>query len=106
MGVNKVFIRNVKKFRKNAGISQEKLAELCQSAHSYIRQIECGSRYPSFLFIEKLAAALNVAPYLLFYDEEMDKFGISDKLSVSETELLEIVSKDIHRTFDNLRVNK
>ena len=103
MGLYKVFIKNLKKWRKISGISQEKLAELCNSAHSYIRQIECGSRYPSFSFIEKLANALNIAPYLLFYEEETEKSYLSEIIQISEAELIEIISRDIHTAFEKLK---
>ena len=105
MALYKVFIRNLKRWRNAAGISQEKLAELCHSSHSYIRQIECGSRYPSFSFIEKLANALNVEPYLLFYDDKMDKINYLEKILAAETEkeLLEVISNDIHKVFEKLR---
>ena len=103
MGVNKVFVRNIKKWRKNAGISQKRLAELCDSAHSYIRQIECGSRSPSFAFIEKLAGALNIAPYLLFYDEKMNKIDSLEKITKAEKELIAAISGNIHKAFDKLK---
>jgi len=82
MALNKVFIRNLKKWRKVAGISQEKLAELCQSAHSYIRQIECGNRHPSFAFIEKISNALNVEPYKLFIDDSITESDSAVKSNI------------------------
>lgn len=57
------------KWRKKQGISQKTLAEQCEAAHTYIRQIESGSRTPSFAFIVKLAKALDIEAYQLFYDE-------------------------------------
>jgi len=102
MELIKVFARNMKKWRKIVGVSQEKLAERCNSAHSYIRQIECGSRYPSFSFIEKIARALNIAPYQLFYDEIAAKTAdpaLTEMKSI-ETELLETISDDIHKAFE------
>jgi transcriptional regulator with XRE-family HTH domain len=69
MDVSGLFVRNMKKWRKNRGISQKTLAERCEAAHTYIRQIESGSRTPSFAFIVKLAEALGIEAYLLFYDE-------------------------------------
>ena len=103
MEVNKTFIRNLKKWRKSAGISQHELAKLCQSAHSYIRQIECGSRLPSFAFIQKLANALDIAPYLLFYDDKMEKLDSLGRIAAIEAELLEAISRDINRSFDKLK---
>jgi len=69
MDMTHVFVRNLKKWRKNSGISQKVLAERCSAAHSYIRQIESGTGHPSFALIEKLANALNIEPYQLFIDE-------------------------------------
>jgi transcriptional regulator with XRE-family HTH domain len=64
-----VFSENMKKYRKKANLTQEKLAELCNTDYRYIGQIETGRRCPSLEFIGRIAAALNIAPYLLFYDE-------------------------------------
>jgi transcriptional regulator with XRE-family HTH domain len=69
MEIQAVFAGNMKKYRKQAKITQEKLAELCNTDHRYIGQIETGRRCPSLEFIGRIAAALNIAPYLLFYDE-------------------------------------
>ena len=60
---------NMKKRRKQLGFTQEKLAEICNTDPCYIRQIEIGRRFPSLTYIERIAAALNTAPYRLFYDE-------------------------------------
>ena len=69
MVLQKVFMTNMKKRRKQIGFTQEKLAELCNTDPCYIRQIENGRRFPSLAYIERIAAALNIAPYLLFYDQ-------------------------------------
>ena len=69
MGIQAVFAENMRKYRKKAKLTQEKLAELCGSDFRYIGQIETGTRCPSLEFIEKIAAALKIAPYQLFYDE-------------------------------------
>jgi transcriptional regulator with XRE-family HTH domain len=106
MELNKVFMHNLKKWRKVEGISQEKLAERCHSAHSYIRQIECGIRYPSFAFIERLANALNIAPYQLFYDASTvqgDLLRQLEKIHTIETDLFEVISHDIHDAFEKLK---
>jgi transcriptional regulator with XRE-family HTH domain len=69
MDLDQLFVHNVKKWRKNRGFSQKTLAERCSAAHSYIRQIESGKGHPSFAFIGKLAEALDIDAYLLFYNE-------------------------------------
>ena len=45
------------------------LAEKCGTSTAYIGQIEIGNRFPSLDMIEKIAAALQIKPYLLFIDE-------------------------------------
>jgi len=69
MGLQQVFMANLRKHRKQLGFTQEKLAEMCNTDPCYIRQIEIGRRFPSVHYIERLAQALNIAPYRLFYDE-------------------------------------
>ena len=71
MDLNAPFIQNLKKWRKIIGFSQKKLAEKCGAGHSYIRQIESGNRSPSFAFIGKIADALQIEPYQLFYDDTL-----------------------------------
>jgi transcriptional regulator with XRE-family HTH domain len=42
----------MKKYRKKAKLTQEKLAELCGTDHRYIGQIETGVRCPSLDYNE------------------------------------------------------
>jgi transcriptional regulator with XRE-family HTH domain len=61
------------------------LAEMCNTSTSYIGQIEIGNRFPSLELIEKIAAALEIQPYLLFCDE-FDKKG-GKKQSAAKSKL-------------------
>jgi transcriptional regulator with XRE-family HTH domain len=63
------FIQNLKKYRKIEGVSQMRLAEMCDTDASYIGQIEIGSRFPSIELIEKMAQALAIEPYRFFMKE-------------------------------------
>ena len=58
-----------------------KLAEFCDTATSYIGDIEIGRRFPSMQMIEKIADILRIKPYLFFKDQ-------TDKSDNSETENL------------------
>jgi transcriptional regulator with XRE-family HTH domain len=69
MRLRDLFIVNLKKYRKLRGVSQMKLAELCDTATSYIGQIEIGDKFPSIEMIEKMAKSLQIPPHLLFLDE-------------------------------------
>jgi transcriptional regulator with XRE-family HTH domain len=68
MDLRGIFIYNLKKFRQREGVSQMKLAEMCDTASSYIGEIEIGKKFPSLKMIEKIAAALRIEPYNLFVD--------------------------------------
>ena len=105
MDMNQLFIQNLKKWRKIMGLSQEKLAEKCNTAHAYIRQIECGNRCPSFAFIGKIANALHIEPYQLFYDEAAapGQSAYAKRMESIRTKLLETVSNDIQAAFDELK---
>ncbi len=58
----------IKKFRLNAGLSQEKLALNADLDRTYISSIEKGERNISIIVLEKLAKALNVS-IRDFFDE-------------------------------------
>jgi len=70
MSLKQVFIKNLKEFRKKEGLSQMKLAEYCNTAPSYIGQIETGLRFPSFEMVEKMADILRIEPYHFFKKKE------------------------------------
>jgi transcriptional regulator with XRE-family HTH domain len=69
MSLRDIFIQNLKKIRKSQGLSQMKLAEKCDTAASYIGEIEIGRKFPSVEMVEKIAGALKVEPYLLFRED-------------------------------------
>jgi len=61
-----IFIQNLKYYRKQAHVSQEKLAEKCDCATATIGNIEIGRQSPSFELLIKIANALNINPADLF----------------------------------------
>jgi len=63
-----------------------KLAELCNTAPSYIGEIEIGRRFPSLKLIEKIGKVLNVEPYRFFIDENAE-------LSAELSETINLISK-------------
>lgn len=66
MGIRETFTKNLKYYRKQAGITQEKLAEAIDMNTSYIGAIEACGRFPSPETIDKIAAALSIRPSVLF----------------------------------------
>ncbi len=65
-----LFGKNIKKYRLQSKLSQEKLGELTGLHRTYISDIERGLRSISLNNIEKLSKALNVEIYKLFIFEE------------------------------------
>lgn len=70
MNIIEIFGKNVRKYRLELGVSQEKFAELCGLHRTYISDIECFQRNVSLENISKIAAALNIKPYELLIDKE------------------------------------
>lgn len=62
----KRFGKKVQYFRKEAGLTQEKLSELTGLDRGYISGVERGVRNPAIQNIEKIAKALKVKPAKLF----------------------------------------
>ena len=66
MGIRQIFIQNLKYYRTQAGLTQEKLAEKIEMSTSYIGDMEARERFPSAETIDKIANALNVPVSTLF----------------------------------------
>ena len=99
MGLKQNFVQNLKKFRKIQGISQAKLAVLCDTDLSYIGQIEMGKRFPSIKLIEKMAVVLDIEAYRLFMDEAGTQYG---DLNEDDDFLLKLPSKIRNRMIKRL----
>ncbi len=64
--IAKILGKRIRNYRTNAGLSQEKLAELAFCHPTYIGQIERGEKNATIESIEKIAVALNVSLSKLF----------------------------------------
>jgi transcriptional regulator with XRE-family HTH domain len=60
-----VFAGNVRRLRKERGLSQEELAEAAGVHRTYIGMIERGEKNVTIYNIERIALALQVRPGLL-----------------------------------------
>ena len=80
----KVFTWNMKKYRKKRRFTQERLAEILNTATSYIGEIEINNGNPSMEMVEKIANALDIEPFRLFVD---DNERIKNEPSVAENYL-------------------
>ncbi len=70
MDIKIIFGENVKKYRKQKGITQTQLAEILEVEQKHISFIENGNSFPSSNLIGKIAEALNIAPMKLFSFED------------------------------------
>lgn len=68
MDIIKVFGTNVRKYRMQKQVSQEKIAELSGLHRTYISDIECFRRSISLDNIQKIADALEIETYKLFLE--------------------------------------
>ena len=67
--IRKILAGNIRKYRKNFGYSQEKLAEKAHLSVQTLKDIEGCRRWVGSRTITKLANALNVAEYQLLVPE-------------------------------------
>ena len=66
--VRRILAENVRKQRKQLGMSQFQLAERCGISSSFVGEIETSKKYPSAETLAVLAQALGLAPYQLFLE--------------------------------------
>lgn len=78
--LEQVFCQNMKNFRKNAKLSQEKLSFLLDKNINYINMIESGKSLPPIPMIEKIAEVLNIQPYQLFMTDDATDATVLDKV--------------------------
>ena len=70
MDIVKGFGTNLKHYRTQKGLSQEKFAEKSGLHRTYISDIECFRRSISLENIQRIADALEIDTYTLFIEEK------------------------------------
>jgi len=73
MSVRESLSINLRMYRKEKGLSQAHLAELCDLSNGHIAEIETGNRFPGPETLEKIASALDVNAALLLMSPELLK---------------------------------
>lgn len=101
MDLQETFISNLKRFRKMRHITQEELAERCETDTSYIGQIETKKRFPSLSLVEKIAAALEIQAYQLYKPQEQSPFP-TQKLQEA---LIASINSDITRLIEEYTIS-
>ncbi len=100
MDLEKTVIDNIKRIRKEKRITQEQLAEACNTATSYIGLMETYKNVPKLSTIEKIAAALNVEPEILFKknNASQDEEKLIQKITDS---VVEDLKKSLYKNLKN-----
>jgi len=88
MYLERLVIDNIKRIRKEKGITQEKLAEACDTATSYIGLMEIYKNVPKLSTIERIAGALDIDPLELFKDKNKVPLEQEDKIQKIKSILL------------------
>lgn len=70
MGLAQVFGQNVRRVRRERGMTLEALAHDVGLAYTYVGQIERGQRNPTLDVVERIAATLGVAALSLLAARE------------------------------------
>ena len=107
MGIRQVFRENLKYYRKQMGLSQEKLSELIGYGETYITEIESRHKFPKPETIDIIASELEVEPYQFFMPlEEQKKAQIlaESKKSAEFSRTLQTLQNQINGLFDGISV--
>jgi transcriptional regulator with XRE-family HTH domain len=101
MYLERLVIDNIKRIRKEKGISQEKLAEACNTATSYIGLMEIYRNIPKLSTIERIAAALEIDPLMLFQDR--DKISVEQEAALldKKSKILALIEREIDKILHN-----
>ena len=95
MYLEKLVIDNIKRIRKEKGFTQEKLAEACNTATSYIGLMETYRNIPKLSTIEKIAKALDENPLNFFKDPKENMLEYEKKISSKKKKILSVLDKEI-----------
>lgn len=72
MDIKEIFSKNLRTYRNQLGLSQEKFAEKAKLHRTYISAVESKRRSISLDNIQKIAEALEIQIYKLFLSEDGD----------------------------------
>lgn len=97
--IRETFVNNLKYYRKQKGISQEKLSYAVEKSIAYINQIENKDTWPQPEMVDKIATELGISSSALFEERgcpENQKANFQNVYGKSiEKELLERIEKDV-----------
>jgi transcriptional regulator with XRE-family HTH domain len=101
MYLERLVIENIKRIRKEKGISQEKLAEACNTATSYIGLMEIHKNVPKLSTVERIAHALDVDPLEFFKDRNKVSLEQEAEIQNKKKSILLILEKELDNILHN-----
>jgi len=101
MYLERLVIDNIKRIRKEKGVSQEKLAEACNTATSYIGLMEIYKNVPKLSTIERIANALEVDPLEFFKDINKIPLEQNLKIQSQKKSILILFEKELDNILHN-----
>jgi transcriptional regulator with XRE-family HTH domain len=101
MSLERFVIDNIKRIRKEKGVSQEKLADACNTATSYIGLMETYRNVPKLSTIERIAKALDVDPLEFFKDNNKIPLEHELKIQKKKKSILLLIEKELDTILHN-----
>jgi transcriptional regulator with XRE-family HTH domain len=75
MSLGEIVARNIRRIRRERGLSQEELASLVNINRNYIGMIERQENSPTVSMVERIARALNIEPTRLFEEKPVARMA-------------------------------
>lgn len=98
INVRKIFGENVKKYRKQLGLSQEQLAEKLEISTNHLSVIETGTKFVTYKLLEKIVLELNVLPASLF---QCTQTAINDESL--QNKINSVIDQEIELTSERIK---
>jgi transcriptional regulator with XRE-family HTH domain len=97
----KLFIKNLRFWRKKRGISQLKLSEMINISPNYLNAVENGKNFPSPEVIQHISDILELMPYQLFLEHPMEEMlnssAVIDDLMANKQRFIKEISELIKK---------
>jgi transcriptional regulator with XRE-family HTH domain len=77
----KLFVENLRFWRKKKGISQLKLSEMVNISPNYLNAVENGKNFPSPEVIQHISDILELMPYQLFLEHPAEEAAVGAVIS-------------------------
>lgn len=97
INIRKLFGENVKKYRKQQGLSQEQLAERLEISTNHLSVIETGTKFVTYKLLEKIIAELDVLPASLFQSSHtaLNDDSLQNKINTVINQEMELTTQRI-----------